>query len=124
LIDHQIRSSVKVGVAYGSPLRRVAELISQAVSEQPEVRPDPEPRVTLEDFGDNAIAFETYFWSDVAGERELREIRSSIRFRIDELFIENGIVIAFPQRDVHIDSNRPLEIRMVDGKTDNAGDRQ
>jgi small-conductance mechanosensitive channel len=32
----------------------------------------------------------------------LRQIRSEIRFRLTELFAENGIEIPFPQRDVHI----------------------
>ena len=37
-------------------------------------------------------------------------IRSDIRFRLDELFREHGIVIAFPQRDVHIHAKTPFEI--------------
>jgi small-conductance mechanosensitive channel len=113
LIDYQIRTMVRVGVAYGSPLKRVAELIDQAVNEQPEVQKDPAPVVVLDDFGDNAVVFEAYFWSEVGGERQLRVIRSTIRFRIDELFSAEGIVIAFPQRDVHLNSASPLEIRML-----------
>ncbi|MBW2603743.1 MAG: hypothetical protein JRE28_05430 [Deltaproteobacteria bacterium] len=37
-------------------------------------------------------------------------------FRIDELFREAGIVIAFPQRDVHLDTQKPLEFRIVKDK--------
>ena len=113
LVDYQIRTIVRVGVAYGSPVKRVAELIAQAVKEQPEVQSDPEPVIILEDFGDNAIVFDAYFWSEVGAERALRQIRSTIRFRIDELFNENNIVIAFPQRDVHMNTVSPLEIRLV-----------
>ena len=114
LIDHMIRTVVRVGVAYGSDVRRVAELVKQAVDEQPEVNKEPAPMVILDDFGDNAIIFDAYFWCEVGGERELRHIRSTIRFRIDELFRENEIVIAFPQRDLHMDTLSPLEIRMVE----------
>ena len=114
LVDHEIRSSVRVGVAYGSPLRKVADLIMQAVSEQTEVMQQPKPTVYLEDYGDNAIIFDAVFWSEVGGERELRLIRSAIRFRIGELFDENGIVIAFPQRDVHLDTLSPLQIQMLE----------
>ena len=74
---------------------------------------DPEPRVIFEDFGDNALIFDAYFWCDVSGERELRAIRSDIRFRITDLFNSNGIVIAFPQRDVHIDSVGPIPVRVI-----------
>ena len=70
-------------------------------------------RVVLEDFGDNAIVFDAYLWCQVGGERELRQIRSAIRFRIAELFEENDIVIAFPQRDVHLDSKEPMRIEIV-----------
>jgi small-conductance mechanosensitive channel len=114
LIDYQIRTVVRVGVAYGSPVRLVAELIEQAVKQQPEVQAEPEPLIVLDDFGDNSIVFDAYFWCEVGGERELRQIRSEIRFRIDALFQEKGIVIAFPQRDVHINSVSPLQVRLVD----------
>jgi small-conductance mechanosensitive channel len=118
LVDLEIRSIVRVGVAYGSPVRLVADLILQAVKEQSEVKEKPAPSVIFDDFGDNALAFDAYFWCDAGSERYLREIRSSTRFRITELFEENGIVIAFPQRDVHLDSNKPLEIRMIGKETD------
>jgi small-conductance mechanosensitive channel len=119
LVDLEIRSMVRVGVAYGSPVRLVADLILQAVNEQAETKSKPGPSVVFEEFGDNSLVFDAYFWCDVGGERVLREIRSAIRFRITDLFAENGIVIAFPQRDVHLDANRPLEIRMVEGRTEN-----
>ena len=113
LVDREIRTSVKVGVAYGSPVRDVADLILQAVNAQAEVKDKPAPSVVFDDFGDNALIFETFFWCDVGGEKILREIRSEIRFRISALFEENGITIAFPQRDVHLDSHRPLDIRLM-----------
>lgn len=119
LVDRQIRTIVKVGVAYGSPLRLTADLIEQAVKEHPDVRAEPPPLIVLDDFGDSAIIFDAYFWCDVGGERELRGIRSDVRFRLDELFNENGIVIAFPQQDVHMNSATPLEVRLL--KADSKG---
>jgi small-conductance mechanosensitive channel len=113
LVDHQIRTGVRVGVAYGSPVRLVADLIREAVQAQAEVRTEPVPTVVFEDFGDNALIFDSYFWCDVGGEKHLRDIRSEIRFRISDLFDRNGITIAFPQRDVHLDSKDPLEVRVV-----------
>lgn len=113
LVDQRIRTIVRVGVAYGSPLRKVAQLMKQAVDEQPETKGDPEPVVILEDYGDNAVIFDSYFWCEVGGERELRQIRSAIRFRIDELFTENDIVIAFPQRDIHLDTPAPIKVQVL-----------
>jgi small-conductance mechanosensitive channel len=54
-----------------------------------------------------------YFWCDVSGERDLRRVRSNIRYRITELFGEAGIVIAFPQRDIHLASAAPLPVRLL-----------
>jgi small-conductance mechanosensitive channel len=113
LVDKEIRTLVRVGVAYGSPVRKVAALIREAVDAQPEVKRNPSPSVVFDDFGDNALIFDVYFWCDVGGEKQLREIRSEIRFRISALFDEHGITIAFPQRDVHMDSLRPIDVRLV-----------
>jgi small-conductance mechanosensitive channel len=113
LIDRTIRTTVRVGVAYGSAVRKVHELIGQAVSEQQEVNVEPAPLVVFEDFGDSALIFDVYFWCDVSGEKDLRKIRSNIRFRITELFDEHGIVIAFPQRDIHLATANPLPVRLL-----------
>jgi small-conductance mechanosensitive channel len=103
LIDRKMRTSVRIGVSYGSPVEQVAKLIKQAVDDQAVALNDPAPVVFLEDFGDSALIFETFFCINATADRELRKIRSDIRFRIDTLFRENNIVIAFPQRDVHVD---------------------
>ncbi len=120
LVDQEIRTTVRVGVAYGSPVRKVADLIIEAVTCQPEVKKTPAPSVIFEDFGDNALVFDAYFWCDVSGDRVLREFRSEIRFRIAELFEKNGIVVAFPQRDVHLDSKDPLRIHLMPSSEETA----
>lgn len=114
LVDFNIRSLVTVGVAYGSPARDVARLFRQAIDENPGANKSPEPLIIFEDFGDSALIFSGYFWSEAQSEKDQRILRSEIRFRIDELFAENGIVIAFPQRDLHMNTSSPLDIRLVD----------
>lgn len=107
--DQDIRIFVCVGVAYGSPVRLVAELIEKAVTEQEDVLADPEPCVLFQNFGNSALEFEAYFWTKLRPGGDLRRLRSEIRFRIDALFRENGITIAFPQQDVHLDGTLKLE---------------
>jgi len=114
LSDQQLRTKVIVGVIYGSPIDRVKELLLKAVSENDRVHTSPTPFVVFADFGDNALIFEVYFWISIKRIIERRVIESSVRFRIDEIFREAGIVIAFPQRDVHLDASTPLEFRIVD----------
>jgi small-conductance mechanosensitive channel len=110
LIDRNFRTSVRVGVAYGSPVRLVEKFLLQAANEQPDALVEPSPVVIFEDFGDNALIFEVFFWCQGGGERELRVIRSDVRFRIEQYLGANDIVIAFPQRDVHLYAKTPLEI--------------
>ena len=111
--DEDIRIFISVGVAYGSPVRQVAQLIEQAVSEQEDVLQEPTPRVLFQDFGNSALLFESYFWTQLKPGGNLRQLRSEIRFRIDELFRENDITIAFPQQDVHLDG----KLQLVDKRT-------
>jgi len=108
LVDRLVRTSVMVGVAYGSPVRRVSELMARAAAEHPGILADPAPLVLFSDFGDSALVFEIYFWINASVERDMRVIRSDLRYRIDELFRESDVTIAFPQRDVHIDGSLTL----------------
>ena len=108
LIDNLPRTSVRVGVAYGSDCKLTARLIEQATRQQEDILTEPKPVVIFDDFGDNALMFESFFWVNATKERDLRVIRSQVRFTIDELFAEHDIVIAFPQRDVHLDGTLQL----------------
>jgi small-conductance mechanosensitive channel len=115
LTDDRIRTVVSVGVAYGSPTDQVRDLILKAVGEQQQVIHEPaEPLVIFDEFGDNTLVFDVYFWTEARTEMQVRRLRSDIRFRIDALFREAGLVIAFPQRDVHLDTLKPLEVRLID----------
>jgi len=113
LVDRITRGHVRVGVAYGSPVRKVAELIEQAAAEHKDVLSEPGVLVIFDDFGDSALVFDLYFWLLADGERDLRVVRSDIRFRIDEVFREHGITISFPQRDVHLTSLAPVQVELV-----------
>jgi potassium efflux system protein len=111
--DNKIRTKVVVGVAYGSPVREVERILVTAVEEEPRVLKDEKPVVVFNDFGNSALIFEVYFWISVKTVMERKLLESHIRFRVDEMFRGAGIVIAFPQRDTHLDSKEPLQIRLL-----------
>ncbi len=113
LTDSQIRTAVVVGVAYGSPTREVARLLRRAAEEHGQVLATPEPVVRFTDFAESSLVFELQVWIHLRSIAERARIESDLRFRIDNLFNEAHIVIAYPQRDVHIDSQRPIPIRLV-----------
>ncbi len=115
LSDSKLRFSVSVGAVYGSSAREVADLMETAVTEHPEVLSTPEPQIIFEDFGDDALLFTAYFWLEVTRPMDYRVVASDIRFRIDALFEEAGVSMAFPQRDVHLDSPKPLKVEVISG---------
>jgi small-conductance mechanosensitive channel len=115
LSDDLIRTSVSVGVIYGSPTRLVEQLIKQVVDEEEAVIREPEPVILFSEFGDNSLNFEVHFWVRARSPMQMRRTQSRMRFRIDDLFREHDLVIAFPQRDVHLDTVSPLEVRVVTG---------
>jgi potassium-dependent mechanosensitive channel len=109
-----MRRVVKVGVAYGSPTRQVAEIMKAAADEHGLVLDDPAPYVIFEDFGDNALIFALYFWVDLAKSNGM-QVQSDLRFMLEKRFADAGVSIAFPQRDVHLGATRPLQIEVVGG---------
>jgi potassium efflux system protein len=120
--DPTVRVRISVGVVYGSPTREVARLIHRALDEHPAVLKSPEPVVLFTEFGDNSLNFDVRFWIRMHNVMDRLRVESDLRYAIDDLFREAGIVIAFPQRDVHLDSNSPVEVRLVGGSgADGAG---
>ncbi|WP_413112388.1 mechanosensitive ion channel family protein [Thaumasiovibrio sp. DFM-14] len=103
LRDKLVRGSVVVGVAYGSDVRLVEKLMREITANSPQVLSTPELGVFFQDFGDNALIFEVFFWINSQIEGGVRAVTSEIRFEIDGAFKEHGITIAYPQRDIHLD---------------------
>ena len=111
--DNIVRSSVDVGVAYGSPVERVRELMLESLEAEPLALEEPAPEVLFMDFGDSALLFRAYFWHTARGGLDAHRVQSALRFRIDKLLAEAGIVIPFPQRDVHLDTLSPLRVQVL-----------
>jgi small-conductance mechanosensitive channel len=95
-----VRVNLPVGVAYGSPLEKVLEILNKAALEHPEVLSQPEPNTIFEKFGNSSIDFTLRFWVHSVDER-LR-IRTEVAVIVDNMFRENGITIPFPQQDLHL----------------------
>lgn len=94
------RFTVVVGVAYGSDIEKVRDVLIQCASENGDIVKTPEPYVLFTDFAESQLTFTLQFYSRSVFKIEF--IKSDLRFAIDKAFRENGITIPFPQRDVHI----------------------
>ena len=94
------RFKITVGVAYGSEVRLVKQLLEDSAKEHESVSATPEPSARFIDFGDSSLDFELVFFSSEMFRIEF--VKSDIRFLIDDKFRENNVSIPFPQRDVHV----------------------
>jgi small-conductance mechanosensitive channel len=104
--DPKVRFRIPIGVAYGSEVEKVRELLLSIAREHPAALKEPEPVVFFDGFGDNSLNFELGVWSAEMSSRP-RRFRSDLNFAIERKLREAGIEIPFPQRDVYIRSAPP-----------------
>ena len=103
--DRRYRQEIKIGVAYGSDVEKVTELLLTAAKQSGKVLDRPPPRVRFLDFGDSTLVFSLRVW--IKGWVD-RYADSEVRYHIDRIFRENNIEISFPQLDLHIRSAEGL----------------
>jgi len=101
--DPKVQFRLPIGVAYGSDTAKVKEVLLAVAANNSMVLPDPPPSVYFESFGDSSLNFELGVWTrDMV--RSPRRFRSELNFAIDHGLAAAGIVIPFPQRDLHVKS--------------------
>lgn len=94
------RIRIKVGVAYGSDVDLVRNVLVNVADRNNQVSKEPEPRVRFRRFGDSALEFELLCWVD---EPELKgRVQDSVNMEVYKAFINENILIPFPQRDLYI----------------------
>jgi potassium efflux system protein len=100
LTDTVTRVLIKIGVAYGSDLEKVKEILLQAAHDNPRVMSDPAPQVFFLNFGASTLDHELRLYVRELGDRSytVDELNRSI----DKLCRENGINIAFNQLEVYL----------------------
>jgi small-conductance mechanosensitive channel len=108
------RQTITVGVAYGSPLRKVVGILAGALERHGLVLKDPPPQVYLDEYADNSINFSITYWIEMTEMGDTRRVKSDVLLMIDEAFTEAGISIPFPQRDVHLSTGQPVPVQIVD----------
>lgn len=113
LRDHILRTSVTVGVAYGSPVDQVEKILHDSAKNIEVVLKNKEILVIFESFGDSALIFETFFYFVVKDHFSLRKAQSELRKEIDKNFRQHDIVISFPQRDLHLKFEKPTDINLL-----------
>jgi len=108
------RIIIGVGVAYGSDIEKVRELLLATLEGDNRVATFPPPFVYFADFGSSSLDFQLRFF--IRDIMETPVVQTDIRFKIDKTFRENGVVIPFPQTDLHIRSGLAEALQSGDGR--------
>lgn len=102
------RFNVKVGVAYGSDVEKVRDVLLDVAKKEETITTRIPSFVRFADFGDSSLDFELFFWTEQVW--RIENTKSNLRFEINRQFRESGIQIPFPQRDLHLISDQRKKI--------------
>jgi len=94
------RFRINVGVAYGSDVDKVIKILEESALEHPDITEKNLIEARLIDFGNSSLDFQILFFS--SNVFRIEKVKSDIRKIINRKFIENGIIIPFPQLDLHV----------------------
>jgi small-conductance mechanosensitive channel len=101
------RIRVKVGVAYGSDVDRVRQVLMEIAEGNPSIDHEPEPRVRFRRFGESGLDFELLGWIH---EPVLRgRVLDALNTEVYKRFQVEGIEIPYPKRDVYLHQVSPSE---------------
>lgn len=96
-----IRFRIPIGIAYESDVELAIKLLEEIANKHPNTIQKNKTEARFVDFGSSTLNFELLFYSKNAF--RIEKDKSEIRKEINKIFTKNGIVIAFPQLDVHVD---------------------
>jgi len=94
-----LRVDLVFGVSYDSDIEKVERILSEVVSAHPKVLSDPEPKIRVDSLGDSSVNFIVRPW---ATRDDVWEVRWDLIRAVKMRFDAEGIVIPFPQRDLHV----------------------
>jgi small-conductance mechanosensitive channel len=114
LSDSQRRLIIKVGVAYGTDPNEVIKILMDVAKKKEGLLESPAPYVLFKEFGDSALGFELRCYTE---SDDWLFILSDLHVEVNDAIKEAGIVIPFPQRDLHIKTMDPNIVKTVKPRT-------
>ncbi len=110
LSDPTLRIVIPVGVAYGSDTELVRNTLVEVAQKSTEVMKDPAPSSVFKKFGDSALIFDVRVFIPTI-DCYIRVLHF-MHTEIDKAFRQAGIVIAFPQQDLHIRTINGVDVSL------------
>jgi len=98
--DRKVRVKIPVGVAYGTEVSKVLEILLSCGNANPMVLTQPKPTALFLAFGASSLDFELRVW--IPEFLDKFQVLSDLNQDIDNEFTLNNIEIPFPQSDLHL----------------------
>jgi small-conductance mechanosensitive channel len=89
-----------VGVAYGSDINKVYELLKRILQNRTDLMQTPAPAVFLHNFSDSSVDFRLLFWA--ADIKKWVSLKSNVMIEIYSEFLKENIEIPHPKRDIQV----------------------
>ncbi len=125
--DRYYRLRIEVGVSYDSNPDSVQAALLEVAKKNSDIEQDDptrKPLVRFQNFGDSTLNFALVAW--IKNVIKIRQINSDLHHQVFEKLREENIVIAFPQRDVHLfhqgDSSSSFEEKKVNTNIEETDD--
>jgi small-conductance mechanosensitive channel len=112
--DRNVRLKIPVSISYDNDPEQAMQILLACANANARVLADPPPAARLMNFGDNGIDLELRVWIQDP-EAGLANVRSDVNIAIWRAFKAAGIVIPYPQRDLHIVSGLPAGAQQLEG---------
>ena len=96
------RFEIKIGASFKTDSQLVKHILLEIAESNPHIEQTPPPNVRFIAFGDYALEFHLLFWSKEL--LNIEDVKSDMRFEINEKFQESGIDIPYPVQSVIIQS--------------------
>ncbi len=108
------RTTLEVGVAYGTDLETAQQVLLRAAASVDGVRSQPPPEAWVEEFGESSIDFALRWWHspDIA---TMWRVRSGVAMAVKAAFDGAGIEIPFPQRTLGFLADAGLDVKVARG---------
>ena len=93
------RVDVTIGIGYGDDIKKARDLMQGLIDADERVLKTPEPIIQVDSLSDHAVNFVVRPWVKTDDLIDVkREVTRAVKIRFDE----EGIIIPFPQRDLHV----------------------
>ncbi len=118
--DQRRRLDINVGVAYGNDPAEVIKILTEAVSDHPDILKEPAPNCLFLGFGDNSLDFQTRAWTGKTSQWVV--VQSDLAVAMNKALTDAGIEIPFPQRDLNlkiVDNNLLESLQSIRSKNGN-----